>query len=68
MMTDDLRRTIRKTRRAAYRTGAVLGDVQGALDGPGAYARRRARAYTTRKTMRGLRGAWRLLGLLGKEQ
>lgn len=54
------RKTIRETRAAAYTTGRVLGDLGAALDGPGAYVKRRARArvyaHSSRLTRRLLRG------------
>ena len=59
-----LARNLRKARRVAWNTQRILGDAAAAADGPTAYAKRRARAYTTRATMRGLGRAWRALGIL----
>ena len=59
-----LARDLRRARRIAWNAQRTLGDAAAAADGPVPYAKRRARAYTTRKTMGGLGRAWRLLGLL----
>jgi hypothetical protein len=40
---------VSKLRRALYRDARILGDVEAAAKGPGAYARRRARKVAYRK-------------------
>jgi hypothetical protein len=57
------RTTIREARAAAYTTGRILGDLDAALSGPGAYARRRIRARAYRGTFRPARRLLRHLGL-----
>jgi len=52
----------RSVRSDLYRTARVMGDVQAAMRGPGAYGRRRVRKVAYRSTNRGL---YRLLKSLG---
>ena len=56
-------RTVRKAGRAAWQVQRTASDVAAALDGPGPYLRRRARARVYRHTTRLTRGILRGLGL-----
>lgn len=56
-------RPLNRARRASWKASRVIGDIEAAERGPGAYGRRIIRRHVTRHTNRALRGAMRRLGL-----